>query len=503
MNYPFWDVDIGYGIIMPIVAIIHVFVSHFAIGGGLYLVVAETAARKAADQMRLEFLQKLSKFFVLVTVVFGALTGVGIWFTIGLLSPGATEVLIHNFVWGWAIEWTFFVMEILAALLYYYGWKTMSARNHLIVGWIYFVAAWLSLFVINGIVTFMLTPGEWITTGEFWDGFFNPTFWSSLVLRTGICIALAGLYALLVASRYPASDFKARTVRYNAVWGIIGMAIALPSLLWYKADIPADLLETAMSSITMPVSALSQWWLYAAILGGGFVVFGLLVPRAYHTAIAVIMLVVGLLWFGSYEWFRESVRKPYVISEYMYANALEVKDIATYEEEGLLPHIEFRTGNDGADLFRHTCRSCHTMDGYRPLKPAFDGADQEFITSLVRYVEVLKGNMPPFPGIEEEARMVAAHIYSKTDHRHLSEIYNLEGVELGKKVYDVRCGACHVIGGFNDKWESIVGLEREDYEVLLDMAGDLAEEMPPFTGDEKEREALIEFFMTLKEGGAQ
>ncbi|MCP4686050.1 MAG: hypothetical protein GY867_11495 [bacterium] len=78
MNYPFWDVDLGYGILMAAIAVIHVFVSHFAIGGGLYLVVAEHFARKSADAYRLEFLERLSKFFVLVTVVFGALTGVGI-----------------------------------------------------------------------------------------------------------------------------------------------------------------------------------------------------------------------------------------------------------------------------------------------------------------------------------------------------------------------------------------------------------------------------------------
>ena len=86
MNYPFWDIDIGYGIIMAVIAVIHVFVSHFAIGGGLYLVIAETFARKKNDRLKLQFLEKLSKFFVLVSVVFGALTGVGIWFIIGLLN---------------------------------------------------------------------------------------------------------------------------------------------------------------------------------------------------------------------------------------------------------------------------------------------------------------------------------------------------------------------------------------------------------------------------------
>ncbi len=40
MSYPFWDLPFGYGILMAAVAIIHVSISHFAIGGGLFLVVS-------------------------------------------------------------------------------------------------------------------------------------------------------------------------------------------------------------------------------------------------------------------------------------------------------------------------------------------------------------------------------------------------------------------------------------------------------------------------------
>ena len=44
MNYPFWDVPIGYGVLMGVIAVLHVFISHFAIGGGLFLVVTEQRA---------------------------------------------------------------------------------------------------------------------------------------------------------------------------------------------------------------------------------------------------------------------------------------------------------------------------------------------------------------------------------------------------------------------------------------------------------------------------
>ncbi len=503
MDYPFWDVGIGYGLLMAIIAVIHVFVSHFAIGGGLYLVVAERSARRRNDMLMLQFLKKLSKFFVLVTVVFGALTGVGIWFVIGLLNPTATEALIHNFVWAWATEWTFFVIEITAALIYFYGWEKMSARTHMLVGWVYFGAAWMSLFVINGIVTFMLTPGDWLTTGNVWDGLFNPTFWSSLWLRTGVCVMLAGLYALLVAARYKADEFKAKLARYNALWAIVGLVVMVPTFYWYWKAIPSTVVQTALEQMPTPIASLYGSFWNAGLIAVFLIVFGLIIPKRHNLVIGILLMIFGLSWFGEYEWMRESIRKPYVISGYMYGNGVTLARADSYKQAGMLGDLAFRTGDDGADLFRRACRSCHTMGGYKALKPFFDGTDEAFIAAVVRGTGVLKGNMPPFVGTDEEAELIAAHIYGRVDNRHLSEIYGLSGAELGRKVYAVRCGSCHELGGYNDKWGSLSGLAEADYNDILDMAGDLGEEMPEFTGDDTERQALIEYWMSLNEGGTQ
>ncbi len=179
-----------------------------------------------------------SKFFALLTVVLGAVTGVGIWFTIGLVSPEATSSLIHTFVWGWAIEWVLFFVEIAAALIYAYHWDTLDRQTHLIVGWIYFVAAWASLVVINGIITYMLTPGRWLETGKFWDGFFNPTYWPSLWIRTTMAVALAGIFGLVTAM-WESSPLRERVVRWAGWWLVLGIALLLPLGRWYFHDFPA------------------------------------------------------------------------------------------------------------------------------------------------------------------------------------------------------------------------------------------------------------------------
>jgi mono/diheme cytochrome c family protein len=216
---------------------------------------------------------------------------------------------------------------------------------------------------------------------------------------------------------------------------------------------------------------------------------------------AIVMMAAGLLFFGAFEWSRESIRKPYAIYGYMYGNGIDVAQAEQLKTDGMLAHIDYRTGDDGADLFRRACRSCHTISGYKPLKPAFDGTDKAFIARITKSAHKLRGNMPPFLGNEAEAQMIAAHLYAQTDHRSTSQIYGLKGVDLGKKVYEIRCGKCHVIGGYNDKAETIAGGTDADYAELRASSGELDEFMPAYTGTDEDWNAMVEYLKTLTPGG--
>lgn len=100
--------------LIALVSVIYVLVSHYAVGGGLFLALAVGHAYKTNNRDCLAYLKRHAGFFVLITVVLGAITGAGIWWTIGLASPLATGRLINTFVFGWAIEWVFFFIEIVA-----------------------------------------------------------------------------------------------------------------------------------------------------------------------------------------------------------------------------------------------------------------------------------------------------------------------------------------------------------------------------------------------------
>jgi len=503
MDYPFWNAGVGYGVLMAGIAILHVFISQFAIGGGLYLVVTETRMRRRNDAEGLAYLERLTKFFVLVTVVLGAVTGVGIWFIIGLLNPAATEVLIHNFVWGWAIEWTFFIVEIAAAIFYYYGFRTMPKKTHLVVGWIYFAAAWLSLAVINGILSFMLTPGKWITTGSFWDGILNPTYLPTTVFRTGICLLLAGLYTLLVASRLPNGALKARLVRWNAGWGLAGLVVMAPSFYWFFHSLPASIIKGSFDRLPMPAQMMHDSFVFAGILALALIVLGMIFSKRLVTVLSVAVMLVGLGYVGSFEWFRESLRKPWIIAGYMYGNGLVVGDAKDFEKTGYLPHIRYRTDDEGADLFRHACNTCHTINGYKALAPHFAHTDEAFAAGLVRGVGVMKVHMPPFVGTKAESEAIGRYIWKRGDRTPLPKTSGLTGVALGRKVFEVRCGTCHQLGGYKDLTDTFSGMSKEDASDLLDGSGDLDAAMPAFSGNATEREALIEYIVSVgKKGGA-
>jgi cytochrome bd-type quinol oxidase subunit 1 len=228
-------------------------ISQFAVGGGLYLPLAERKAMRMADKQQgaawLNQLVSHSKFFLILTGVFGTVSGVGIWFAIGLTHPEATSTLIHNFVFGWAIEWVFFMVELTTVAVYYYTWNRIDPRLHLKVGWVYSVASVATLIIINGILTFMLTPGDtWISvagTGheasKFWNAFFNPTYWPSLLLRSGVCTSLAGIWALISSSRIDGDRqpaLKTSLVQWSVKW-LVPSFVATPFLLvWYLFMVP-------------------------------------------------------------------------------------------------------------------------------------------------------------------------------------------------------------------------------------------------------------------------
>ncbi len=65
MEYPIWQLStFGGGFWIAFIATIHVYVAHFAVGGGLFLVLMEQAAYRTTNIDLLHYAKKYTKFFI-------------------------------------------------------------------------------------------------------------------------------------------------------------------------------------------------------------------------------------------------------------------------------------------------------------------------------------------------------------------------------------------------------------------------------------------------------
>ncbi len=421
MNYPIWDLQwAGGGLLIALIAVFHVYIAHFAVGGGLFLVLTELLAYRKDSPPILDYAKRHTKFFLLVTMVLGGITGVGIWFIISLVAPAATASLIHTFVFGWAIEWVFFLCEIVSLFIYYYTFGKMGRRNHLTIGWLYFFFGWMSLFMINGIIGFMLTPGDWLTTRDFWDGLFNPSFWPALAFRTFIAIMFAGLYGFVTATWEKDPATRETLVRYCALWLLAPFALLLLSGWWYIQVLP-DGPKAMILGANPEIAPFLQGFVWiSAILFSGGLFMAVRMPAAVKRPVALTLLVIGLMYMGCFEWMREAGRRPYLIYGHMYSNAVLVGTEDAMAAEGYLKSSGWNRNQEitaentldaGREVFRGLCSACHSIGGplndIRPLSARFGLRGME---SLINGMGKIYTYMPRFAGSAEERGALATYI---------------------------------------------------------------------------------------------
>ena len=434
MDYPIWDVAFGGGVLIGTIAILHVLVSHFAVGGGLVMAWAETSLGRRPDPALRALLKRSSLMLILVSTVFGAISGVGIWFTIGLVQPAATSALIHSFVWGWAIEWAFFLLEVVTALAWYTTWDRVRPRTHRLLIVLYAFAAYMSLVIIQGILGFMLTPGRWLATHGFWDGFLNPTYLPGLVLRTGVCLLLAGSYLMLAALREKDRDARRRLAGLLGRIELAGAALAAAGLLWWKAALPAGVAANFLGEKPL-IAALATGWRYVLVALAVSALLALLVaavPKTLRWPQAVVALLAAFAVLGGYERVREGARKPFVVRGYMFSNGILVSEVERLNRDGILSKARWAAHQAGPDavsrgraVFRAECASCHTLDGYLSIRKRTSSADADYLALLLNALRddgakwaatpPQKADypfMPPFVGTDEELQSLVSYLDS-------------------------------------------------------------------------------------------
>ncbi|MGO8689600.1 MAG: cytochrome ubiquinol oxidase subunit I [Thermoguttaceae bacterium] len=481
MHYPWWYVPyLTAPMLIGIVAVVHVLVSHYAVGGGLFLAVETGYAYRTGNKDYLAYLRRHARFFVLLTVVFGAITGVGIWWTIGLASPLATGVLIRTFVFGWATEYVFFILEIVSAFIFYYYWGRLSPRIHTIIVWIYGLSAWISLVLITAITAFMLTgftldPGHPLQGRDFWSAMLNRQTLPQIVSRTGGALLLSSLYIYLHA---------AITLRKGDLHKLIESRSTRPALLgavmvmaggagWYW------FLPDSARAVLYSASVLNV--LMAVIFAATAVVFVLLYLGPYRNpgwiespGFAAALLLFGVCAFSTGEFIREAVRKPYVVYNVVLGNQIMADD-------------------GGAELSRLR------LNGF------LDSGVWTRAYVRQKYPQVMWSHeeiesLRHWDAAEKYAAAQAAILQAgeHADSQRMLRLPEKDRVALGAVIFHYHCNDCHAIGlGYSAAGPLVQGWTPDMLRALVRDLNRVHFTMPPWSGTAEEAQLVAEYLQSI------
>jgi cytochrome bd-type quinol oxidase subunit 1 len=434
--YPIWEVPaLTSGMVLGLIAAFHILPSHLSVSAMWFNVYLEGKAYREDRPELIEYIKRYTMAILIFSYIFGTLSGVGIWFSATVANPRGISGLIHTYVWGWATEWVFFIIEVIGIYVYFYTFGKVDRRTHMKVGLVFASASWVTMIIIVGILAYMLSPGKFTETGGFFDGFFNPTYFPQLFTRTALMFAIGATFAIAAASRVRHEATRRLVTRLAATWGITGLAVGAVMFFWYLQTLPAVAEYRAGLSGLVPDGVKYGFFGVGAVMLGYFV-WALATPAAIRTTFAVLAIFVLFGGILSGERMREMLRKPYVISGYMYSNQVIGHDVPNRRVEseveamnrdGFLAHVALvpeglRHIDDGNRLAvgrfiaQQQCSACHALgdSGLRPLGAMVKRLQLTDVAVADGYLTGLGyyDFMPPFVGSDAERRALATYLVS-------------------------------------------------------------------------------------------
>lgn len=421
--YPVNDYDpLMKGLIIGGMGIFHVFLAQFAIGGGLLMCYFQKiSTKKNAHPAIRQFLDGYFKALVLISFVLGAVTGVGMWFTSVQIGPHTIGLMIDHFHWFWATEWIFFCIEVVAGYTYYRYHNKLDQKTAFRLLALYSFAAWASLFWINGILSWQLTPGNWLVSKSVWEGFFNPSFWPSLIYRTTVSMTIAALVACLVVNLMSSFGQEAKKHLINKSSHFLAVMIPMPIIgLWYLAVLPDDSKSWIMGG-SVAMTMFMALAVATSTLIGIYAVAGLLFKKLYiNGPTALLLVTLAFAATAGGEFVREGVRKPYTIRGALYSNSVTPQTIQYLRKNGSVTNDPYPLQNAaqypnkqlrlGQKVYRMQCNICHTMAGANSLTHLTGSWTLDQMRLNIAKLQYTKSFMPPFAGNAAELEALVQSI---------------------------------------------------------------------------------------------
>ncbi|QEL02619.1 cytochrome c [Olivibacter sp. LS-1] len=446
MDFPMFHLDwLNDRFLIAMIAIIHVLINHgLAVGFYPLVVWFEYQSVKHGSSGEIvnrswdKLAYRLMFVVFIITTTIGAMTGVGIWFSAGLVSPSSIGSLIRVFYWAWFTEWLVFLTEVVLIVIYTLTWKnsnkTIAAKmRHIRFGGWLCVFSWITMAIIVAILGFMMDPGNWNAEKSLLNGINNPIYIPQLAFRTPVAMLVGGMLSFFLTFLFTKKDttIRLKATKYLSIWLIAWTPLALGASYWYHRVLPTAMkanLSTAVTTMEFEKYYDLLIYFIAGGIGSGLLVaiIGLWKPRVIRAYMLILPLLVSFAFLGIFERVREFIRKPYVIGGYMYSNLLRQEDYPLYRRDGILKHATYTSVTEitaenkllaGRDVFMLSCSRCHTAHGVNSITEVFEnmyGKDKPLDeTSMKAYIPVMhhgRSYMPPYPGNEEELDALVAYI---------------------------------------------------------------------------------------------
>lgn len=465
MDFPVFHIDfLGDRFIVAMIAVLHVIINH-ALAVGLIPLVTylEHLGFKRGDAKLDGVAYKIMFVAFIITTTLGAMTGVGIWLSTSLVSPGGIGSLIRVFYVGWATEWLVFITEVGLIMIYFLNWQKANKspeakKKHIRFGVYLSIASWFTMAIIVAILGFMMDTGNWKTNPSLINGFTNPLYLPQLLFRTPLAIVMAGTVVLFLINVFARKDEETRRFALKKISKVLLMV--LPVLLlaawWYYSRIPKLMIGNLQ--VAVATQDFQQW--YGMLMkfvwaGVGITAIMSIIPFIQPKLLPKWSYIVPVLFVfafaGLFERLREFIRKPYVIGDYMYSNGIRKKDYPLLQKDGILKHATYVEHREvtkenkieaGRDVFMLTCSRCHTTNGINNVTEKFEmmygkkgmslSDKGDAMSTYISNMHNARFFMPPFPGNEEEAKALVAYIQHLQKQPGDVKTAQTNGIEIAK-----------------------------------------------------------------------
>jgi cytochrome bd-type quinol oxidase subunit 1/cytochrome c551/c552 len=414
---------LGNSRVMALTIVTHVFFAFIAVGSFYIALIAEYRGYKH-NQPIYDRMAKGYMTFIAQMVKINGVLGVAIIVLFISLFPIFSGWLYTILFWALFGEVIFFMILMSSSIWYRQTWDKYQNRKpvHFAIGIICAIAAAMSAVLINAAQAFMLTPGKYFESKNFYDAAFNPTMFPSTLHLLIPCIlnaaAAYALFAYVQSQRKPVDrEYYNITGAYSAriaAWVVLLQPPAGLYYLWvvYHANRPA--FQNIISGLASPF-----FWTMASLGSIAFILSIIYLflgwIRGKNLFLIIAILVLAAFPFGAYN--RERARKPYLIYGKMYmsqqtVSAPVVKPIETTSTTSVsttatpgttTEKSKPATAKSGETIIsEHGCRACHTIKGQggsfgpklHDLNKKFDG-DKE---KVKKFLLSPPPAMPPFAG---------------------------------------------------------------------------------------------------------